>query len=88
VCLLSPIPYIPLYTLYPLSLSGTPTKEQVKSMNPNYQEFKFPEIRAHPWGTIFKPSAPADAVDLVGKMLEYVPEKRMKAVEVSGDKGV
>lgn len=64
-----------------IKILGTPTKEQVKSMNPNYQEFKFPEIRAHPWGTIFKPSAPADAVDLVGKMLEYVPEKRMKAVE-------
>jgi len=64
-----------------IKILGTPTKEQVKSMNPNYQEFKFPEIRAHPWGTIFKPSAPTEAVDLVGKMLEYVPDRRMKAIE-------
>lgn len=64
-----------------IKILGTPTKEQVKSMNPNYQEFKFPEIRAHPWGTIFKPSAPTEAVALVGKMLEYVPDRRMKAIE-------
>ena len=28
---------------------GTPTREQIKEMNPNYTEFKFPQIKAHPW---------------------------------------
>ena len=52
-------------------------------MNPNYQEFKFPQIRAYPWGSIFKPSTPPDSIDLIGKLLAYVPEKRLKAIEVT-----
>lgn len=28
---------------------GTPTREQIREMNPNYTEFKFPQIKAHPW---------------------------------------
>lgn len=51
-------------------------------MNPNYQEFKFPQIRAYPWGSIFKPSTPPEAIDLIGKLLAYVPDKRLKAIEV------
>ena len=35
-----------------IKVLGTPTKEQIKSMNPNYTEFKFPQIRAHPWSKV------------------------------------
>ena len=28
---------------------GTPSKEQIREMNPHYTEFKFPQIKAHPW---------------------------------------
>jgi len=28
---------------------GTPTRDEIKRMNPNYTEFKFPQIKAHPW---------------------------------------
>lgn len=28
---------------------GTPTREEIKCMNPNYTEFKFPQIKPHPW---------------------------------------
>jgi len=34
-------------------------------MNPNYTEFKFPQIKAHPWAKVFSKRMPADAVDLV-----------------------
>jgi hypothetical protein len=33
---------------------GTPTREQIKEMNPNYTEFKFPQIKAHPWPKVFR----------------------------------
>jgi serine/threonine protein kinase len=66
-----------------IKVLGTPTKDELKSMNPNYQEFKFPQIRAYPWGSIFKPSAPPEAIDIIGKLLAYVPDKRLKAIEVS-----
>ncbi|KAF7274173.1 hypothetical protein GWI33_013145 [Rhynchophorus ferrugineus] len=32
-----------------IKVLGTPTKEQIKEMNPNYTEFKFPQIKSHPW---------------------------------------
>lgn len=64
-----------------IKVLGTPTKDELKSMNPNYQEFKFPQIRAHPWGSIFKPGTAPDAIDLIGKLLAYVPDKRYKAIE-------
>ncbi|KIH46166.1 hypothetical protein ANCDUO_23784 [Ancylostoma duodenale] len=35
-----------------IKVLGTPTKEQIQSMNPNYKEFKFPQIKAHPWAKV------------------------------------
>lgn len=32
-----------------IKVLGTPTKEQIREMNPNYTEFKFPQIKSHPW---------------------------------------
>lgn len=32
-----------------MKVLGTPTREEIKCMNPNYTEFKFPQIKAHPW---------------------------------------
>ncbi len=32
-----------------IKVLGTPTREQIKDMNPNYTELKFPMIKAHPW---------------------------------------
>ena len=35
-----------------IKVLGTPTKEQIRQMNPNYTEFKFPQIKAHPWSKV------------------------------------
>lgn len=32
---------------------GTPTREEIKCMNPNYTEFKFPQIKPHPWHKVY-----------------------------------
>jgi glycogen synthase kinase 3 beta len=32
-----------------IKVLGTPTREQIYEMNRNYSEFKFPQIKAHPW---------------------------------------
>lgn len=66
-----------------IKVLGTPTKEELKCMNPNYQEFKFPQIRAHPWDSMF-PGTVAEAIDLVGQLLTYIPHKRLKAIEACG----
>lgn len=31
-----------------MQVLGTPTREEIKCMNPNYTEFKFPQIKAYP----------------------------------------
>jgi len=67
-----------------IKVLGTPTKDELKSMNPSYQEFKFPQIRAPPFATIFKPTVPPEAIDLAATMLFYVPSRRCKAIEACG----
>lgn len=49
-----------------IKVLGTPTREEIHAMNPNYTEFKFPQIKAHPWTKVFSKRMPPDAVDLVG----------------------
>lgn len=50
-------------------------------MNPNYQEFKFPQIRAHPWNKVFRPRTPPEAIHLASKLLEYTPASRITPLE-------
>lgn len=64
-----------------IKVLGTPTKEEIHAMNPNYTEFRFPQIKAHPWTKVFSKRMPPDAVDLVSKLLQYAPQKRMTAVQ-------
>jgi serine/threonine protein kinase len=35
-----------------IKVLGTPTREQIKNMNPNYTEYKFPQIKACPWNKV------------------------------------
>ncbi|XP_026531302.1 glycogen synthase kinase-3 beta [Notechis scutatus] len=73
---------------------GTPTREQIREMNPNYTEFKFPQIKAHPWtkdssGTghftsgvrVFRPRTPPEAIALCSRLLEYTPTARLTPLE-------
>jgi glycogen synthase kinase 3 beta len=64
-----------------IKVLGTPTREQIKTMNPNYMEHKFPQIRPHPFTKVFRPRTPSDAIDLIGRLLEYTPTARLTAVE-------
>ncbi|MBA0802262.1 hypothetical protein Gohar_012578 [Gossypium harknessii] len=50
-------------------------------MNPNYTEFKFPQIKAHPWHKIFHKQFPPAAVDLVSRLLQYSPNIRCTSLE-------
>ncbi|KAG4937111.1 Shaggy-related protein kinase theta [Glycine soja] len=64
-----------------IKILGTPTREEIKCMNPNYTEFKFPQIKAHPWHKVFHKKMPSEAVDLVSRMLQYSPNLRCTALE-------
>lgn len=64
-----------------IKVLGTPSREQIKTMNPNYQDHRFPQIKPHPFSKVFRPRTTVEAIDLVSKLLEYTPEARLSAVE-------
>ena len=35
-----------------IKVLGTPSREQIRTMNPNYMEHKFPQIRPHPFNKV------------------------------------
>ena len=65
-----------------IKVLGTPTREQIKEMNPNYTEFKFPQIKAHPWPKVFRARTSPEAIDLVSRLLEYTPSARISPLQV------
>ena len=63
-----------------IKVLGTPTREQIRTMNPNYMEHKFPQIKPHPFSKVFR-KADNNAIDLIGKLLEYTPTERLGAID-------
>ena len=80
-----------------IKVLGTPTRDQIRTMNPNYMEHKFPQIKPHPFSkasryhvqkskpklTVTKVFRKADpnAIDLMSRLLEYTPTQRLSAIE-------
>ena len=80
-----------------IKVLGTPTRDQIRTMNPNYMEHKFPQIKPHPFSKVqfyntdqnalslkFKQvfrKADQNAIDLISKLLEYTPTQRLSAIE-------
>ncbi|MCJ8732833.1 hypothetical protein PDJAM_G00215850 [Pangasius djambal] len=64
-----------------IKVLGTPTREQIREMNPNYTEFKFPQIKAHPWTKVLRPRTPPEAIALCSRLLEYTPTARLTPLE-------
>ncbi|KAE8007919.1 hypothetical protein FH972_004476 [Carpinus fangiana] len=78
-----------------IKVLGTPTREEIKCMNPNYTEFKtvvefagsgirglgfnFPELPVH--SQVFQKRLPPEAVDLVCRFFQYSPNLRCTALE-------
>jgi len=80
-----------------IKVLGTPTRDQIRTMNPNYMEHRFPQIKPHPFNKVCDPScthsktsaymfqvfrkAEPNAIDLISKLLEYTPTQRLSAIE-------
>lgn len=64
-----------------IKVLGTPTKEEIRSMNSNYMEFKFPQIKGCQWKKIFRNRTPDDAIDFISRLLAYTPSDRLKPLE-------
>lgn len=67
-----------------IKVLGTPSKEDILGMNPNYNEFRFPQIKSHPWSKVFDATVDADAIDLVSCFLKYAPTERRTGLDALG----
>jgi glycogen synthase kinase 3 beta len=64
-----------------IKVLGTPTREELMAMNPNYTEFKFPQIKPHPWHKVFRSRTSPEAIDYVSKLLVYDPKTRPSGLQ-------
>ncbi|KAI8842559.1 kinase-like domain-containing protein [Chytridium lagenaria] len=55
---------------------------KIKSMNENYTEYKFPQIKPCSWSKVFRSrTTTPESIELIGKLLEYTPSLRLTAIE-------
>jgi serine/threonine protein kinase len=64
-----------------IKVLGTPTREEISSMNSNYIEFKFPQIKGCQWKKVFRNKTPDEAMDFIASTLAYTPDKRILPFE-------
>lgn len=50
-------------------------------MNPDYKEYRFPQIKPLPWLKVFRSRTPKEAIDFVAKLLVYDPAQRPRPLE-------
>ena len=63
-----------------IRILGTPTKDDICSMNPHFKDHKFPDIKSIPFEKILKNRIiPEHFIDLISKLLIYNPSKRLTA---------
>eukprot|EP00826_Nyctotherus_ovalis_P016213 TRINITY_DN14678_c0_g2_i1.p1 TRINITY_DN14678_c0_g2~~TRINITY_DN14678_c0_g2_i1.p1 ORF type:complete len:240 (+),score=58.72 TRINITY_DN14678_c0_g2_i1:550-1269(+) len=65
-----------------IRIMGTPTKEEVLAMNPKCRSFDFPRIDKKPLKEVFRSRADDVALDMIAKILVYVPAKRFKPAQI------
>ena len=64
-----------------IKILGTPTREQILDMNPNYTEYRFPEIKQHPWSKVFGHKTSKESIDFISTLLVYSPCNRPSAYQ-------
>ncbi len=66
-----------------IKVLGTPSKHQIKLMNSDYSNYRFPFIKSFPLSFIYRKikDLPSEYLDLLRKLLCYEPEKRLPPFE-------
>ena len=65
-----------------IKVLGTPTPEEIRQMNPNYNSFNFPNIQKRDLKDVFHQCNDPTAIDFMSKLLVYIPQNRLSAAEV------
>ncbi len=66
-----------------IKILGTPSKNQILGMNPEYTEHRFPVIKQLSWSKVFKnKDVDENFLDFIGKLLIYEPQIRPKPLKI------
>jgi len=66
-----------------INVLGTPTQEQIFKMNPEYKDKRlFPSVNPVPWDKVFADEVHPVVLDLISKMLLFVPSERIHPLVV------
>jgi len=68
-----------------IKILGTPSKEDIHAMNPDYKEYRFPQIKPLPWEKVFRSRTPKEAIDFVARLLSYDPLSRPRPLSALQD---
>ncbi|QLG72388.1 hypothetical protein HG535_0D00960 [Zygotorulaspora mrakii] len=63
-----------------IKILGTPSKQEICAMNPNYMEHKFPQIKPIPLNKVFKKEDDS-TVEFLNNMLRYDPLERFNSLQ-------
>jgi len=64
-----------------INILGTPTKNEVTAMNPEYLDLTLPDVPPKPWSAVFHRDVPDEALSLITDLLRYDPRDRVSAFE-------
>ncbi len=65
-----------------IKILGTPNKNQIIAMNPEYNEYRFPIIKVYPWAKVFKnKTVPDEFLDFISRTLIFEPHLRLKPIK-------
>ncbi|CAO3623341.1 unnamed protein product [Cunninghamella blakesleeana] len=64
-----------------VKIRGTPTTEQIEKMNPDYVKMQLPRVNPIPLTKVFRSKTPKEVLDLLDKLIEYIPSQRITAIE-------
>jgi glycogen synthase kinase 3 beta len=67
-----------------IKVLGTPTTEQVQRMTTRPMAMKLPQLKPKGWDRVFKSHVTPDAIDLLTKLLNYIPKERILPWEAFG----
>ena len=65
-----------------IKVLGTPTREQIRTMNPNYMEHKFPQIKPHPFNKVFADIESKVAASLSNDVYKVFRKATPEAIEL------
>lgn len=62
-----------------MKILGSPTRAQLRQMNPKFKAIKFAQMKGLPFTRVFRGKSPVSGIELMSQVFKYEPTKRVTA---------